>query len=166
MASRFHLVEEANRVVEVRMNDVRFISFRDGIRAIGTQNLNGCTAVGPFSPAGAIMTHIPPNPDPGLAIANLRRLMGQFISLYHQHLAQFPNAATTIVVGAVYEEMPALEDHLAEIDIILSRERIILIPWTYNVRPSDEREPVEGTFLIDASSGAVAVYVDDNLVLV
>ena len=46
MASRFHRALYADRVSEAQMNDVRLISFRDGIRSMGTQNLSGCTAVG------------------------------------------------------------------------------------------------------------------------
>ncbi|KAJ5963497.1 uncharacterized protein N7479_003373 [Penicillium vulpinum] len=124
MTSRFHRALNARQVLEVPMDDVRFISFNAQIRSIGTQNLNGCTAVGLFSPAGAIMTHIPPNPDPRLGIANLRRLMGQFILLYHQHLAEFPSDVTSIVVGGTYRGTMALEDHLTEIRSILSREGI------------------------------------------
>jgi Protein of unknown function (DUF3723) len=44
--SRFHLALANGQAYEVGMNCVQFLQFApNGMRAIGTQNLNGCTAV-------------------------------------------------------------------------------------------------------------------------
>jgi len=78
--SIFYNAIAERRTREVHMNDVAFTPFAGAIRAIGTQNLNGCTAVALFSPYGAILAHITPvpypSPDLGLGLRNLDTLMG------------------------------------------------------------------------------------------
>lgn len=167
--SIFHNAIAEGRTREVHMNDVGFTSFAGAIRAIGTQNLNGCTAVSLFSPYGAILAHIPPvpypSPDPGLGLRNLDTLMGRFITLYQQNSAMFPRGSTTIIVGGAVENRPTLDHHLSRIRVHLAGQGLEAPALRlYEVTFSGLRRPADGTVLIDSRSGAVAVYVEDRLV--
>lgn len=62
---RFHAAIEVGETYEVGMNHVQRAIFDptvNSLRAIGTRNLNGCTAVAIISPLAAILAHIPPQP--------------------------------------------------------------------------------------------------------
>ena len=148
------------------MNHVIFVPFQGQIRAIGTQNLNGCTAVAIISPLGAILAHIPPMPypsqDPNIGMQNLIRLMDQLLSLYRTHAYAFPTGGTSLVVGAYHGGSPALPHHLQQIRSILLAQGLIPLLRMYNVTLGGHRGPAEGTVFIDARTGEVTVYVEDQ----
>lgn len=164
--SQFQVALSQQSAWEVGMNQVIFAPFQGRRRAVGTRNLNGCTAVAIFSQHGAIMAHIPPMPyptsDPNVGMQNLERLMNQLISLYRTHASAFPTGGTSLVVGAYYQNSAALPHHLERIRTILSGDRLIPLLRMYNVTLGGHQGPAQGTVFIDASSGQAAVYVEDQ----
>jgi hypothetical protein len=166
MPSYLHIALAQQQSWEVAMNQVIFAPFQNPRRAIGTQNLNGCTAVAVISQYGAILAHIPPAPypthDPHLGIQNLERLMNQLVSLYHTHAYAFPAGGTSLVVGAFYGGSPALPHHLERIRSILLAQGLTPLLRMYNVTLGGHPGPAQGTVFIDARSGRVTVYVEDQ----
>src|SRR5689334_18356023 len=89
--SRFQAAINASQTYEVEMNQVQLLIFNlRPLQAIGTRNLNGCTAVVIISPFAAILSHIPPQPylteHPGVGMQNVRARMEEVLSLYRQNL--------------------------------------------------------------------------------
>lgn len=171
MTSHFQQALLSGYTHEVPMNGVSFIPFRAGTRAIGTQNLNGCTAVGLFSNHGAILAHIPPMPypthDSQVGLRNLEALMVRFVSLYQTNQSLFPPGSTSLIVGGSMGSEPTMDHHIRRITAIV-RGQCLSEPHLklYNVNLSFLRRPGSGTVLIDSSSGAIAVYVEDQLVAI
>jgi hypothetical protein len=59
--SRFQAAINTGQTYAVGMNHVQLLIFNlSPVRAIGTRDLNGCTAVAIISPLAAILAHIPP----------------------------------------------------------------------------------------------------------
>ncbi|KAJ5608654.1 hypothetical protein N7528_009221 [Penicillium herquei] len=167
----FHNALADNRTQEVHMNEVAFTSFSGTIRAIGTQNLNGCTGVGLFSPRGAIMAHIAPVPRAGMdtrsGLDNLNLMMSRFLSIYQENAHLFPKNSTTIIVGGAVDGTVALDHHIAQIVQRLAEQGLSKPALKlYQVAFAKQRGPAAGTFLIDSRSGAVAVYVEDKLLAI
>lgn len=155
---------------EVGMNQVLFVPFNDEIGALGTQNLNGCTAVVIASPKGAILAHIPPIPyptfDSTIGMQNLDRLMDQMISLYCMHATMFSFTETAaLIVAPYYEGELALEHHLHRIESILQANALPPFVNLYSVSLGGHTKPADGTVFIESWPQQVSVYVEDNTVL-
>ncbi|KAJ9386284.1 hypothetical protein DTO063F5_3798 [Paecilomyces variotii] len=170
--SLLHAALSNHQAYEVGMNEVQFLPFTpSGIRAIGTQNLNGCTAVAIVSPFGAILAHIPPIPypttDPNVGIANLQAKMATVLSYYDQHPTIFPPGSTSLVAGATIEGEIALEHHIIYIRQTLVQRQLTQHFAIYTVTLGGHGTPAQGTVFIDArqGQGTPQVYVEDRRVI-
>jgi hypothetical protein len=164
--SRFHAALQAQQTYEP-MNEVWFRQFiPNGIRAIGTRNLNGCTAVAIVSPFGAILAHIPPQPylttDPQAGIQNVRAKMMEVVAHYQQNQALFPPGRSSLVVGAIFGGSVALPEHISVIRGILHQYGLVPGLAFYEVTAGGHPTPAKGTVFIDARQGLPLVYVEDR----
>lgn len=93
-------LKNQNRVEEVRMGAVKFVSFQQK-PAIGTAGLGACSAVVIASTYGAILAHIPPlpsaTPDPRAGDTNARSMKMQVKSFYDNNRNFFPSATTRVM---------------------------------------------------------------------
>jgi hypothetical protein len=163
--SRFHAALQAHQTYEVGMNEVRFCPFPPhGIRAIGTQNLNACTAVAVISPYGAILAPPQPYPtsDPHIGQLNVRAKMMEVINYYHQNQALFPPQSSSLVVGAIFAGEPALPDHLHMVPGILNQYGLVANLAYYHVTGGEHPTSAQGTLFTDARQGLPLVYVEDR----
>lgn len=166
--SRFHGALQANQTDEVQMNQVRFTQF-SAMQAVGTQRLNGCTAVAVVSNLGTILAHIPPlpfaTPNPHAGIQNLRARMTEVVALYQQHHNLFRPEAASLVVMAIFGGQIALADHIHEIRQILSQYNLPPKFSVYEVTQGGLQGPAAGTVFIDARHGPPVVYIEDRQVI-
>lgn len=151
------------------MNQVQFTAFiPNSIRAIGTRNLNGCTAVAVVSPLGAILAHIPPLPystqDPNAGLQNVQAKMGEVVFLYQQNQAFFPPGRSSLIVGAIFGDAVALPDHLNCIRGLLAQNGLTPSLALYEVTGGGHLDAAKGTVFIDARQGSPFVYVEDRQV--
>lgn len=167
----FEQAMNSNDVIEVHMDEVRFVDFAQGsIHGVGTAQLNGCTAVAIASPFGAILAHIPPHPnsDRNNLYAGDRHVeekIKEFISLYRRFQSYFPPGMTTWVVSPMYQGEIALPDQRNIIERRLHEVGLTAGDSTYFVvRSTDPRGPGKGTVFIDARGEAPIVYVEDRRV--
>jgi hypothetical protein len=170
--SRFHSALASGQAYEVGMNRVRFLQFTlNNIRAIGTQNLNGCTAVAIVSPFAAILAHIPPMPyptsDPNVGMANLQTQMAAVFTLYGQNRTLFPTGTTSLVVGATIEGEIALDHQIAYVRQTLTQRQLTHHFAVYPVTMGGHGTPAQGTVFIDArqGQGTPQVYVEDQRIM-
>lgn len=103
--SRFHQLRRAGKLLEVLMNDALILLPGSAVAAIGTQNLNGCTAIVVLGRA-IILGHIaplPPVPEgssakravrPDEGDAHFHKLMDKIRDLYTGHRSHFPDQTT------------------------------------------------------------------------
>ena len=149
------------------MNQVRFTQF-SAVQAVGTQNLNGCTAVAVVSNFGTILAHIPPlpfpTPNPDAGIQNLRARMAEVVTLYQHYQNLFPPGAASLVVMAIFGGQIALPDHIHETRQILSQYNLTPKFSVYEVTQGGHPGPAAGTVFIDARQGQPVVYVEDRQV--
>lgn len=148
------------------MNQVLFVPFQGPIRAVGTQNLNGCTAVAIISNYGAILAHIPPLPyvttNPHVGMQNLQARVAEMMAAYQQHVDYFPAAASSLVVGAFFGGQAALPHHLEHIRVSLTQRGLIPRLRLYQVTAGGHPTPAQGTVFIDARWGPPVVYVENQ----
>lgn len=119
--SHFEVWEEGRAVKDVAMDQAQFLDFRER-DAIGTQHLGSCSVVVIASAYGAILAHIPPQPEatnnPTSGDANAQSMMNQVGSLYRDKREFFPSAET-IVICAVFRGQVALPSQLDIIQMSL-----------------------------------------------
>lgn len=165
--SRFHAAIDDGQTHEVGMNQAQLVIFgKSNIKAIGTQHLNGCTAVAVVSPFAAILAHILPQPypttDSSVATRNLQARMTEVLTLYQQNRAYFPQDSTSLVVGARFGGVTALPDQLDMINHLLRENGLTVFQKEYNVTEGRHKTAAQGTVFIDARSGTPVVYVEDQ----
>ncbi|KAE8352234.1 hypothetical protein BDV28DRAFT_161896 [Aspergillus coremiiformis] len=160
--------------LEVPMNSAGFVSFLDGqrIKSIGTQNLNGCTAVMLVSTRGAILSHISPLPgptnNPHAGRQHVRENMVNFLELYRdkKEFRKGPEEKKSgIVCGILYSGKIALPDQGELIASVLlenleDNPRPKVIP--YQVNTDGHSQDASGTVFIDGRHSVPKVYVEDN----
>ncbi|OJJ51380.1 hypothetical protein ASPZODRAFT_127452 [Penicilliopsis zonata CBS 506.65] len=166
--TRFYAALQARQMYEVQMNQVHFILFASNIRAIGTRNLNGCTAVAIVSPFAAILAHIPPLPypttDPYVGLDNVQAKMGEVAFLYQQNRRFFPSDQSSLVVGAIFGGAVALSDHLTCIRGLVEQNGLTAELALYEVNGGGHLDAAKGTVFIDARHGSPSVYIEDQQV--
>lgn len=169
--SRFATAVSAGQAVNVPMNKAEFVSFiNGGIKAIGTGNLNGCTAVMIVSMRGAILAHISPLPypttDPHAAGNHTREQMGKLLDILRSQkdFRLAPDVKTSGIVCGVFEGTIALPDQKNLIEAILlenlednPRPRI----RKYNIQDPAVRSAAAGTVFIDGRGPVPKVYLED-----
>jgi hypothetical protein len=110
----FELWRAAGAVQVVAMGRVEFLDFRVK-QAIGTEQLGSCSVVVIASVHGAILAHIPPQPQPTInptsADDNVRSMMNEIARLYRNKQQWFPSAES-VVACAVYRGEVALQSQL------------------------------------------------------
>jgi len=137
--------------------------------AIGTRDLNSCTAVAIVSPYAAILAHINPWPypstDPGARIQNVQDRMNEMMNLYRRYLTCFPLHQTySIVVGGTYNNNFVLYDQVNWIRDMLRRDNLEPMMEEYEVHQHGHSGPAQGAVFIDARSGSPVVFVEDKIV--
>ena len=169
--SRFRAARTARQTHEVVMDTVKLLVFsQDPNRpAIGTKDLNSCTAVAIVSPYAAILAHIPPQPyptdDPNLGMWNVQSRMNGVIHLYHHNRAYFPpNRTYSIVVGGTYNSDFVLYDQVKQIRDMLRQNHLEPMMKVYEVHLNGHASPAQGTVFIDARSGSPIVFVEDEII--
>jgi hypothetical protein len=162
-----------NTTLEVRMNEAKIGLFHSGpYKCIGTQHLNGCTAVTIVSPYAAILAHIAPRDpraDPrdfNAGDNNCRAKMNEVIALYRQNIRLFPPNVPTWIISAMYRGEPALPDQRRIIEERLQQEGLVYANTMYLVLDSTHpRGPEKGTVLVDARRGEQPIiYVEGKAV--
>ncbi|KAL5344142.1 hypothetical protein BJX70DRAFT_352654 [Aspergillus crustosus] len=153
------------RAVLVPMGQVNFVAFNQ-LPAIGTWDLMGCSVVLVVSQFGAILAHIPPQPqatlDPNAGDANVLRMMNQVRNLHIQYSALFP-LATTSIVCAVYGGQVALPDQLEIMRRKFSEMGYTPLIQYYHV-PTNVSQPGQGTVVARILPGHTTptVFVQDR----
>ncbi|KGO67920.1 hypothetical protein PITC_029590 [Penicillium italicum] len=110
----FEVWDTAGAVKNVAMGQAQFLDFRER-HAIGTKDLGSCSVVVIASAHGAILAHIPPQPqatnNPTSGDANVQSMMNQVGTLYRDKQQFFPSAET-VVICAVFRGQVALPSQL------------------------------------------------------
>ncbi|KAI9036325.1 uncharacterized protein KD926_002089 [Aspergillus affinis] len=169
--SRFATAVSTGQALNVPMNKAGFVSFiNDGKKAIGTGNLNGCTAIMIVSKRGAILAHISPLPypttDAQAAKNHTREQMGKLLDILRNEkdFRLAPDVKTSGIVCGVFEGTIALPDqkNLIE-DILLENLEDNPMPRVlkYNIQEPAARSPAAGTVFIDGSGPEPKVYLED-----
>ncbi|GIJ99310.1 hypothetical protein Aspvir_001440 [Aspergillus viridinutans] len=154
--------------VEVKMNDVGFVSFiSTGCKAIGTQDLNGCMAVIMASSQGAVLAHISPLPrcttDPDASINHTREFMAKFVRMFHDNLGGL-ELKNSVLVYAMFQGQVGMPDQRDFINSVLLEnvnEDQFPREYSYTVRPGGHPDPAKGTVFIDGRAGRPKLYVED-----
>lgn len=153
------------------MNNVEYLRFQPGGKIfLGTEDLNGCTAVVIVSKNAAILGHISPRPS-GQSIgqatgdAHMRAKMQELPILLSQHLSEFKQGTGGVVVYAIYMGAVALNDQKKLIEDPFKSWKLPFESVSFPVlKPGQPRPPAKGTVLIDAGGEAPVVWVEDMLV--
>jgi len=170
---RFYQAQAEGVLLAVPMDSVRFLEFRKNpvrLSCLGTESLNGCSAVIIVSVSGAILAHIPPRPnsdmsDPLAGDRNVQQKMEDIANLYLRFACHFTSKMDNWVFSAVYENEIALQDQRVIIERNLQSMGLAYTRLVYNVLAVDEtRFPGQGTVLIDGTGPTPKVYVEDKLV--
>lgn len=155
----YEQLKTQNRVEEVRMGAVKFVSFQQK-PAIGTAGLGACSAVVIASTYGAILGHIPPlpstTPDPHAGDTNARFMMVQVKNLYDNNRNFFPSA-TTRVICAWYMGGVALP---SQVEIMKSSLQAMGLTPTIKYYPVPVNPNIAGQGTVVVTGGPV-VYHDD-----
>ncbi len=103
----FTYLSDRNSLVEVDMDDMDMIAFRD-VYAIGTANLAGCSVIGIASPYAAIIAHIPPmnmvTRDVSTATDYASAKMNEVIDQFNANPELFPVSESHILVAYIRDE--------------------------------------------------------------
>lgn len=172
--SQFSLFEQAlgrGQAYEVHMNKVGSVSFDQAPKAIGTKNLNSCSAVMMVSVKGAILGHISPLPtitnDPSAGENHVREMMTEFLEVYRREkdFRLGPEIKKSGIVFGIYLGNIALPDQKELIESILlenveDNPLPKLIP--YEISAGGHGVPQRGTVFIDGRSTPPKVYVEDK----
>lgn len=167
--SRLSLAISSGQALNVPMNKAGFVSFISGQqKAIGTSDLNGCTAVMLVSEKGAILAHISPLPfpttDPNAAENNTREKMGEFLDILNREkgFRLAAGAKNSGIVCGVFDGSIALPSQKDLVETILlenlednPRPKIL----KYQVR--QVRSSAAGTVFIDGRERVPKVYLED-----
>lgn len=162
---------QGGKLQVVKMNSVEYMRFQPGGKIfLGTEDLNGCTAVVIVSKNAAILAHISPRPsgqntNQATGDTHVKAKMQQLRNLLGQHLNDFKQGTGGVVVYAVYMGEVALRDQK---DIIEAQFKSWKLPFqsaSYPVlQPGAPRPPAKGTVLVDAGGEAPVVWVEDKAV--
>lgn len=125
----FDVWRAAGAVQIVGMGKVEFLDFRVK-DAIGTGQLGSCSVVVIASAHGAILAHIPPQPQPTINPTsgddNVRSMMNEVSRLYRDNRQYFPSAES-VIACAVFRGQVALPSQLEIMESHLIN-RLGLIP--------------------------------------
>lgn len=139
----------AGAVQIVAMGKVEFLDFRVK-DAIGTGQLGSCSVVVIASAHGAILAHIPPQPQPTVnptsADDNVRSMMNEVSRLYRNKHQYFPSAES-VVACAVFRGRVALPSQLDIMESSLNRLGLIPKKISYEV-PGNPAIRGKGTVIV------------------
>ncbi|KAL6230755.1 hypothetical protein BDW75DRAFT_221838 [Aspergillus navahoensis] len=165
---RFSQALADREVLDVKMNGIGSVSFvGSGLKAIGTQNLNGCMAVIMASTRGAVLAHIPPLPfpttDPDACINHTRNLMGPFLNRCRVTFSD-QEIKNSVLVYAMYTgqvAMPAQRDYIHSVFLENLEKNQFPREYSYSVQPGGHTSPEKGTVFIDGRSGRPKLYIEN-----
>ena len=167
--SKLDIARQSNRLQVVKMNSVEYMRFQPGVKTfLGTEDLNGCTAVVIVSKDAAILGHISPRPSGQITSeatgdAHMRSKMQELRTLLHQHLSDFKQGTGGVVVYALYMGEVALSDQKRIIEDQFKSWKLPFTSVSYPVlKPGEPRSPAKGTVLIDAGGEALIIWVEDK----
>lgn len=168
MATPFHRALARGEAVEVLMNGIGFVSFVDeGLKAIGTQNLNSCMAVIMATTKGAVLAHIPPLPgpttDPNASINHTRELMAAFLRKCQDNF-KGPELKNSVLVYAMFQgqvAMPEQRDFIHSIFLENLDKDQFPREYAYTVHPSGHLNPANGTVFIDGRHDKPKLFVEN-----
>ena len=158
----------------VPMNKARHLKFDPKTKmCLGTEDLNGCTAVVILSKNAAILGHFPPRPESASATttagdAHIKAKMNEVRALLRQHLQDFAQkpGSTGIIAYAVYMGATDLESQKDIIEAQFKEWKLQFKAVAYPVLGKHQpRSPAKGTVLIVPKDGGASVYVEDKLEL-
>ncbi|KAL9123525.1 MAG: hypothetical protein Q9217_007045 [Psora testacea] len=153
----------------VKMNKVEYMRFQPGGKIfLGTEDLNGCTAVVIVSKNAAILGHISPRPseqntNQATGDAHVEAKMQELRTLLGQHLNEFKQGTGGVVVYAIYMGEVALKDQKSIIEAHFKSLKLPFQSASYPVlKPGQLRPPGKGTVIVDAGGEAPVVWVEDK----
>ncbi|KAJ5236045.1 hypothetical protein N7489_006136 [Penicillium chrysogenum] len=145
----FEAWELAGAVKVVPMGQAQFLDFREK-DAIGTKGLGSCSVVVIASAHGAILAHIPPQPqatsNPTSGDANVQLMMNQ-VGILYRDKRQFFSSAETIVICAVFQGQVALPSQLDIMQMSLIGLGLTTKIISYEV-PGDSSIVGKGTVIV------------------
>nr|POF16683.1 hypothetical protein CFP56_71324 [Quercus suber] len=169
---RFTQLERQGLIREVQMNDVQ-VQLPDGV--IGTQNLNGCTAIAVLGRA-IILAHIvplPPHPlgaspnrkvEAGEGDDHFTRCLDAVRRLYDHNRELFPSRTTAWGIFGRYRGVVGMPEKLQIATQQFHKMGLPSRPAFYDVQPSDSpRRPGAGTVIGVAKDGMTYLYVEDEI---
>lgn len=135
---------------------------------LGTEDLNGCTAVVIVSKDATILGHISPRPSgqntsQATGDAHVRAKMQELSALLSQHLSEFKQGTGGVVVYAIYMGEVALTDQKKIVEDQFKSWKLPFNSVSYPIlKPGEPRPPAKGIVLIDAGGEAPVIWVEDK----
>ncbi|KAK2763315.1 hypothetical protein FQN54_009951 [Arachnomyces sp. PD_36] len=159
---------DVGQVLEVKMNKIDFVSFSptSPVKAIGTRNLNGCTAVLVVSKLGALLGHISPLPypttNPAAGENHMREKMTELWHLlFTVHNKSFPDPKKAGVVSATLLGSVGLPAQKKLAEDIFKENDVPVNTFLYDAQNSANMS-AKGTVFIDGRQPSPIVYVEDD----
>ena len=149
--------------VEAGMNDLDILLPGTRKRAIGTRNLNGCTAIAILGNA-LLVAHIFPRGDPkSPGEEHLKRHLSSIISLYTQYENHFLKYMTTwAFFGTLGGSL--MRSVVETVKTHLSRAGLLVQPKFYQVAPANTRGLSAGEMLAAIRGNEIELFLERNLV--
>ncbi|KAI7205978.1 hypothetical protein KC343_g7726 [Hortaea werneckii] len=149
--------------VEVGMNDLQILLPGLGKKAIGTRNLNGCTAVAILGDA-LLVAHISPRADPrSPGEDHLKRHLASISSLYTRYRNYFPEHTTTWTFFGTLGGSP-MQHVVNEVQAHLKRDGLHAKPNFYPVAPATTKGLAAGEMIAAIRPKAVELYFEKCLI--
>jgi hypothetical protein len=145
------------------MNDLGILLPGSGKTAIGTQDLNGCTAIVILGDA-ILVAHISPPTDPWPAGQDhLERHMSGITNFLTRHRNYFPEHTTTWGFFGAIDGNPT-PGVVETVTTHLSRDGLLVQPRIYKAAPGGSRGLAAGELIAAFRSNAIELYFKTTLV--
>ncbi|KAI5357856.1 hypothetical protein Slin15195_G037280 [Septoria linicola] len=163
--SPFDRLKGTPSLISVRMNEEDILLPNSRKAAIGTENLNGCTAIVVFGNA-IILSHISPSDPPRNDSRNHHvQALGKIDQLLDEHPGMFPPATTVWgIYGTIDGE--AMEHVVAQVDLHFSRRGFGVAKDYYEVaEPTIRQTPAAGQLLVHVNTEGTRVYLENRRIV-
>lgn len=152
------------KFIEVGMNDLGILLPGSGKTAIGTRDLNGCTAIVILGDA-ILVAHISPPEDLGPAGQDhLERHLSGITNLFTRHRNYFPEHTTTWGFFGAFDGKNPTSGVVETVTTHLSRDGLLVQPIIYKVARAGTRGLAAGELIAVIRSNAIELYFGRTLV--
>lgn len=149
--------------VEVGINDLQILLPGSRKIAIGTRNLNGCTAVAILGDA-LLVAHISPRADPrSPGEDHLKRHLDSITSLYTRYQKYFPKHTTTWAFFGTLGGSP-IQNVVKTVQTHLNRDGLRVQPKSYQVAPANTKGLSAGETIAAIRTDAIELYFEKSLI--